>query len=140
MRIPKDLKPKRVQYGFGKGAGVSGTNYKDFADNVVLYSKYDLLMDSTSCYSNGELAVSDLSGTNEDNAQEFWIGKCNDLNNRSTNPTNIYECAIWDNNILLKKFIPCYRKSDDVIGMYDVVNGVFYTNAGTGTFTKGNDI
>ena len=33
-----------------------------------------------------------------------------------------------------------YRKSDKVIGLYDVVNGVFYTNAGSGTFTKGADV
>ena len=36
--------------------------------------------------------------------------------------------------------IPCYRKADSVIGMYDIVNDVFYTNDGTGTFTKGADV
>lgn len=36
--------------------------------------------------------------------------------------------------------IPCYRKSDNVIGMYDTVTQTFYTNAGTGTFTKGQDV
>lgn len=34
----------------------------------------------------------------------------------------------------------CYRKSDGVIGMYDVENDVFYTNDGTGDFTKGQNI
>ena len=34
----------------------------------------------------------------------------------------------------------CYRKSDGVIGMYDIENDVFYTNDGTGDFTKGADI
>lgn len=36
--------------------------------------------------------------------------------------------------------VPCYRKSDSVIGMYDIVSGTFYTNAGTGTFAKGDDV
>lgn len=36
--------------------------------------------------------------------------------------------------------IPCYRKEDNVAGMYDIVNGVFYTNAGTGVFTVGPDV
>lgn len=36
--------------------------------------------------------------------------------------------------------VPCYRKADDVIGFYDIVNDVFYTNAGTGTFGKGPDV
>ena len=34
----------------------------------------------------------------------------------------------------------CYRKSDGVIGMYDIENDVFYTNDGSGDFTKGQDI
>lgn len=34
----------------------------------------------------------------------------------------------------------CYRKSDGVVGMYDVENDIFYTNDGTGDFTKGQDI
>ena len=36
--------------------------------------------------------------------------------------------------------IPCYRKSDDEVGMYDTVSRTFYTNAGTGTFLKGADV
>ncbi len=38
------------------------------------------------------------------------------------------------------EMIPCYRKSDGVIGMYDLVSKTFYTNAGSGSFTKGPDI
>lgn len=49
-------------------------------------------------------------------------------------------CSISNNNVLVRDFIPVYRKSDNVIGLYDLVNGVFYTNAGTGTFTKGSNI
>ena len=36
--------------------------------------------------------------------------------------------------------VPCYRKADTVIGMYDIIGGVFYTNEGTGSFTKGSDV
>jgi hypothetical protein len=36
--------------------------------------------------------------------------------------------------------IPCYRKSDNEIGVYDIINEKFYTNIGTGTFTKGADV
>lgn len=32
-------------------------------------------------------------------------------------------------------FVPCYRKSDNVIGLFDITNQKFYTNAGTGNFT-----
>lgn len=36
--------------------------------------------------------------------------------------------------------IPCYRKSDDEVGMYDTVSKTFFTNAGTATFLKGADV
>ena len=42
-----------------------------------------------------------------------------------------------ENNILIRDFIPTRRKSDNVLGLFDNVNKVFYTNAGTGTFTAG---
>lgn len=51
-----------------------------------------------------------------------------------------YYVKIWDNGTLVRDMIPCYRIADSVIGMYDQENDVFYTNAGTGTFTKGNDV
>ena len=40
----------------------------------------------------------------------------------------------------IANFIPCYRKSDSEIGMYDTVSKTFYTNAGTGAFLKGSDV
>lgn len=46
----------------------------------------------------------------------------------------------WQNFDLVREFVPCYRKSDSVIWLYDLVNDIFYTNSWTGTFTKGNDI
>lgn len=36
--------------------------------------------------------------------------------------------------------IPCYRKSDGVIGMYDLIAEAFLTNEGSGSFTKGADV
>ena len=53
---------------------------------------------------------------------------------------DLYSFKIYENNALVKQYIPCYRNSDDVIGLYETVNGVFYTNGGTGTFSKGNDV
>lgn len=52
----------------------------------------------------------------------------------------IFAFTITNNGVKELEFIPCYRKSDDVIGMYDTVTQTFYTNSGTGTFTKGQDV
>ena len=52
----------------------------------------------------------------------------------------IYRYVHWKNGEKIIELIPCYRKSDNVIGLYDLINGDFYLNGGTGTFTKGNNI
>lgn len=52
----------------------------------------------------------------------------------------LYYFKFYRNGELIGNFIPCYRKSDGVIGMYDLVGKQFHTNLGTGTFSKGNDV
>lgn len=47
---------------------------------------------------------------------------------------------VWDNSALIRDFIPAKRNSDGVIGLYDIVGNVFYTNSGTGTFVGGAEI
>lgn len=45
-----------------------------------------------------------------------------------------------ENNETLRNFIPCYRKLDGEIGLYDTISKSFFTNAGTGIFLKGADV
>jgi len=52
----------------------------------------------------------------------------------------LYYFKITDSNTLTRDLVPCYRKSDNVIWLYDLVNDQFYTNSWTGTFSKGNDV
>lgn len=62
--------------------------------------------------------------------------------NRSTalvGQTRIYSCQIYNNTTLALDLAPCYRKSDNVAGLYDLVNNVFYTNVGSGVFAVGAD-
>lgn len=53
----------------------------------------------------------------------------------------VYWITVVDesNNTLLN-LVPCYRKANSVIGMYDTVSNTFYANAGNGLFTKGGDV
>lgn len=46
----------------------------------------------------------------------------------------LFSCRIYDNGTLVRDFIPCLRDSDSRVGLYDMQNGVFYTNNGTGEF------
>ena len=67
--------------------------------------------------------------------------------NRFSNQTNqldiwyasgqLYGTKIWDNGTLIRNYVPVKRNRDNVIGLFDEVNDLFYTNAGTGTFSYG---
>lgn len=49
----------------------------------------------------------------------------------------VYSAKYYNNtDTLVRDLVPCYRKSDNVIWMYDLVNDQFYTNNWTWTFTK----
>ena len=54
----------------------------------------------------------------------------------------LYYLKIWQGSEsnLIRDFVPCYRKSDSVIWLYDIENDVFYTNSWTWTFTKWPDV
>lgn len=45
-------------------------------------------------------------------------------------------CQIWENNVLVRDFIPC-KNSENTVGMYDAVNDVFYPDMNEGTFEAG---
>ena len=52
----------------------------------------------------------------------------------------MYTFSVKRNGKKVFNAVPCYRKSDNVIGMFDTVSQTFLTNTGTGTLTKGADV
>ena len=77
-----------------------------------------------------------FSYSTDNNTATLKLFKRGDLANNSY--VSIGKVTIKKNNILVKKLIPCYKISDNTIGMYDIINDVFISNSGTGNFTKGN--
>ena len=50
----------------------------------------------------------------------------------------IYSCQIYDNETIVRDFIPCINPSGNV-GLYDLVTGTFFGNSGTGVFKSSLD-
>lgn len=46
----------------------------------------------------------------------------------------IYSCKIYNGNALVRNFIPAMRDSDCMIGMYDLVQNIFYIDKNGGNF------
>ena len=48
----------------------------------------------------------------------------------------LYSCKVTQNGTPYFDFVPCYRKSDWVAWVYDLINDVFYTNQWSWDFKK----
>lgn len=70
----------------------------------------------------------------------LFAGTWSNHNNVYYLSANIYKVKIYTSGVIKRNLIPCYRISDGVIGMYDLIDNVFYVNRGTGIFNKGNNI
>lgn len=74
-----------------------------------------------------------------DSLYPFYVGSFNNVGSVFSTGFSgkIYYSKLYNNNILVFDGVPCYRKSDNEIGMYDLVSNTFFTNAGTGNFIVG---
>lgn len=52
----------------------------------------------------------------------------------------LYRFTLYENEETVRDYVPCYRKSDNEVGLYDLVNKTFLTHSGEGTFNAGPDI
>lgn len=52
----------------------------------------------------------------------------------------IYYFKFYENNELVRDYIPVYNTITNSAGLYDKVEGKFYGNSGTGTFTEGPSV
>lgn len=124
----------KVSYGLG--SGYYTTNYTSNKLNVELNAK------TTKIYVNGQQITPTATLSNQINPDLdillFAIQNVSGIGAKS--PTRIFDCKLKDDSGMLRNFVPCYEKSTGVAGMYDLVNGVFYTNAGTGQFIVGNPV
>jgi hypothetical protein len=58
----------------------------------------------------------------------------------SGSAVRLYECKFLENTQIIRDFIPARRIVDNILGLYDIINNQFYTNAGSGNFIAGSTI
>lgn len=51
-----------------------------------------------------------------------------------------YVYVYGENDVEVAKFIPCYRKSDNKAGLYDLIGNTFYASNGAMDFIAGNPV
>lgn len=110
--------------------------------------------DSTGLFGDGQIHEVQLNSEAKcyDNGQLIWTGTVSTFTTPTTlticksnvvseaheySSAKVYSCQIYDNGTLVRDFVPC-KNSGGTVGLYDMVNAKFYTNAGSGTFTAGS--
>ena len=124
------------EFGY-KGTIRWGNNYGDNAwlsNNVKINAK---LKNNMYYVDNTEIRSTTIEASNDYNIYIFALNQSGTAIQHGK--LKLYTFKLWKNDVLVRDFIPCYRKSDNVIGLYDLVTNTFFTNAGTGEFLKGSN-
>lgn len=125
------------------GVGVSTLNASGLGSKRTF--RIDFSNSVTQLYIDNTLVeTKNWSGSYNGTNVKLGIFKLGDADNgwhTTTSPVSctLYEYAINIGENEVSRCVPCYRKADNVAGLYDLVNNVFYTNAGSGVFAVGAD-
>ncbi len=133
--INSNTKEIALNYADIDTAGLTGTNGN--GRHVYSNTENKFYLDNT---------LKTLPTSSFTSTLNLYVFALNELNDGSTKietrncTAKLYELKIYDNSILIRDFVPCYRKSDNEIGLYDLANNVFYMNQGTGVFIMGTEV
>lgn len=136
------------RYNCWLGANESGTLYPRFgtvnaSDTISLSTgNHEISVDTSNCVINVDGVAHTFTGStisgitdptyfnNVYGAGTLYMGGVTDYRS----------FVISRNGAPVLDFVPCYRISDNAVGMYDMVSRTFFTNYGSGTFTAGPDV
>lgn len=132
-------KASQVYCSFGNQSDrtINVGNVSFFGDNF-----HSVSMNANRTVIDGEYSVEYSATVTENESRKIAVfarmSASNTLERFSNRRIRVLRITEGDTTTL--DLVPCYRKSDGEIGMFDIVSKTFLTNAGTGTFTKGADV
>lgn len=136
-----------LNYALNWGGGKPYKYYNSFnrsassclTEKEIDLKKHTFEKNKNKLYIDGEL-LHTTTYTEFTTPHKMIIFGCNTNGNIGyKSKAKIFNLQFYDEDVLMVDLIPCYRKSDNEIGMYDLVTGTFYPNKGTGTFLKGEN-
>lgn len=131
-------------YGINGGISLSGS----FAVNTIyrcqtnfLGSKMAGIFDKNGARKSGGLISSTLT-THTAPIAIFGYNSASAGAVTSKREFKLYSARISQDFEVIREYIPCYRKSDGEIGLYETITGAFLTNSDTegSAFAKGPDV
>lgn len=114
-----------------------GSNNKTLAE-LTGKRKY-IANDTNNIWSidTSKITVTPNSSDFSKNGNNLYLFSVNNGGNYNKASMKLYSCKIYDNNTLVRDFIPAKRISDNKCGLWDKVNLKFYTDENGGNFMAG---
>ena len=132
---------KSLTYGFNAYNTFYRTHYyngwKDFPTDVSFVDKF-LIDKNKNITTIGGLSTIEHDYATFKCSYNLYLFAANTANTANTfGKLRLYSCQIYDNGIIVRDFVPVKRSDDDVVGLYDKVNRVFYSSASSDNFIAG---
>ena len=130
---------------FQAGYGLNGSAYNNGFTVAKFYSvgkKSSVTGILSTTAGNGKYFVDNVdTNTSKQFASHAYVYVfANGRGAESAAHGKLYKLDMVQNGNLIKNLVPAKRIQDGVVGMYDTIDGTFYTNIGTGTFIAGPDV
>lgn len=130
-------------YGFNTGNTVdySANDHQKyrFQTNFCNNRKIGMYIDGLSVIPS---IMSNISSTLPQQTVPIGILACTKGDGSVATPRALtfYNAKISQGSEVVREYIPCYRKSDNIVGLYEIYTGEFLINLGSGEFEIGNEI
>ena len=120
---PADL---YLRFGYNGGNWLITGEYIDMQRHIIDFNKNEFYMDNQlvyTCTDNTFTCSNPLNLFCDNETGYGMFGK-------------IFSCQIYDDGTLVANFVPCIDPNN-VVGMYDIVGGVFYSSSNGNSFVAG---
>ena len=138
--VPYLLSASSIYYGYNAGTSVtfsSSKNTKYTASLNFLNNRAAALYDANGLAQAGQIMTRSVTQQNAPIAIGCYK---NPTGKGAIRLMTIYRVRLSQGAEIIRDYVPCYRKSDGEVGLYDRITGQFLTNAGEGSFTIGEEI
>ena len=115
-----------------------GSSQVSFPSTVLWSTRMTAVRNGPDCTLNGT-AVKNSSAVFSSTHNLFLLANNDNETAAGHISAKLFSCQIFDGDVRARSFVPC-KNASGAVGLYDTVEGQFYANAGTGTFTAGPEI
>lgn len=138
--VPYLLSTSSVYYGYNTGTSMtfgSSKNTKYTASINFRNSRTAMLYDANGLAKVGQAVTRSVT---QQTAPITILCYKTPSGRGASRLCTLYGARISQGEEVIRDYVPCYRKSDGEVGLYDMCNGIFLTNSGTDALTKGEDV